>query len=402
MKHRISNSQQYGVDRRAFLSSAAIAAAPLFTSGIGFSFAAMGPASARAAEDAEAFPGMIVRQEDPLNLEFPFSTLDSVITPADRLFVRNHFGIPQLEASAWRLKIDGEVSQEMDLTYDALRKLPSKTVPATLECAGNGRSFLDPKAKGVQWELGGVSTAEWTGVPLAAVLEKAGIKEGAVEVILEGADSGEAPDAPGPIHFVRSLPIKKAKRPEVLLAYQMNGEDLAPSHGFPVRVIVPGWFGMASIKWLTRMTVTATPFLGYWQTLSYSYFQRDQGRPHLAQVNEIQVKSSIARPATQEVLPAGKPYRVFGAAWAGESNVAKVEFSSDGGQSWQPAKLLGEAVPYSWQLWEHEWRVPKKPGQYQLMARATDKRGATQPTTRDRDRRGYMINHLVPVDVDVR
>lgn len=381
------------IDRRHFLGGAAIAAAS---------------AAVRARDPhnpAMPFPGMITRERDPLNLEFPFSALAEPITPTERFFIRNHFPVPALDPATWRLVVDGEVQRELRLSLDDLRKFPATTRTVTIECAGNGRAALVPKPRGLLWAQGAVGTAEWTGVPLAAVLEHAGVKDGAVEVILTGADKGEVnddPKSPGVIPFERSLPLEKARRPEVLLAYQMNGRDLTPEHGFPLRAVVSGWYGMASVKWLTQLTVTATPFQGFWQTFDYSYFRREQGRPLLTPIQEIQVKASIARPTLREVVPAGTTYRVFGAAWAGESEVATVKVSTDGGQAWQPATLLGEAVPFSWRFWEYSWAVPTTAGRYAIAARATDRHGRTQPMTRDKDRRTYMINHVVPVEIDVR
>jgi DMSO/TMAO reductase YedYZ molybdopterin-dependent catalytic subunit len=280
--------------------------------------------------------------------------------------------------------------------------MPAATVTATLECAGNSRVMLVPKASGLLWQLGAVGNATWTGVPLWSVLEKAGIKENAVEVVLEGSDSGavnDEPKSPGVVSFARSLPIEKARQPEVLLAYRMNDADLTPEHGYPLRVIVPGWYGMASVKWLSRIVVTDKPFDGYWQTFQYSHWDRSSGHPKLRAVSETQVKSAIARPAFHERVPAGKPYRVYGAAWAGESQVAKVEVSIDAGASWRPAKLLDEPLPFTWRRWEYEWKVPAGANRYTLMARATDDRGQTQPSKHDTDRRSYMINFTLPVDI---
>jgi DMSO/TMAO reductase YedYZ molybdopterin-dependent catalytic subunit len=182
----------------------------------------------------------------------------------------------------------------------------------------------------------------------------------------------------------------------------MNGEELTPSHGFPLRAVVGGWYGMASVKWLTRVVVTDKPYAGYWQTISYSVWDRKGGLPELRPVTAIQPKASIARPALGEVVPAGKPYPVRGAAWAGESRVAKVEVSADGGTTWAAAKLTGEDKPFCWRTWEFAWDVPAAKGPAKLLARATDASGATQPAARDPDRRSYMINHLVPVEVVVR
>jgi len=368
--------------------------------------AAISTSASRAADPqpVASRPGLITREKEPSNLEFSFPSLDGPVTPTNEFFVRTHFPVPTIDAKEWKLTVDGEVERELTLTYGDLLKMPAKTMPALLECAGNGRAQLVPKAKGLLWDSGAVGTAEWTGVPLSAVLEKAGVKKGAVEVILQGPDAGEVadePKSPGAIRYERSLSLGKAMKPEVFLAYKMNGKDLTREHGFPVRAIVGGWYGMASVKWLTRITVTATPFQGYWQTLEYAYWKREQGRPTLTAVTEMQVKAQIARPALSEPVPAGKPYRVFGAAWGGESEVAKVDVSTDGGKTWEPAKLLGESVPFAWRLWEYQWSVPKAPGRYKLMARGTDAKGQTQPEKHDKDRRTYMINFVMPVDVEV-
>lgn len=347
--------------------------------------------------------GLIPREKDPENLESPFNSLDSFLTPNDRFYVRNHFAAPSLKAADWRLEVSGAVERPFQLTYAQLLEWPTRSLVATLECAGNGRSFLQPRAKGVQWELGAVSNAEWTGIPLGALLEKAGVRSGAVEVILEGADKGEVKNEPKPvgaIHFARSLPLAKALRPDVLLAHKMNGAALPAAHGFPLRAVVGGWYGMASIKWLTRIIVTDRPFGGYFQTTDYSIWEKRDGLPVLTPISEVQVKASIARPAAGEKVPANGKYRVHGAAWAGETEVARVEISTDGGKTWSEVRLLGKPVPLAWRLWEYEWKTPAA-GKATLMVRATDKRGRTQPLERDPDRRNYVISHVLPVPVEV-
>src|ERR1700716_4338850 len=200
--------------------------------------------------------GLIIRQKEPTNLEMPFDQVDSYLTPTELFYVRSHFPAPSIDVASYQLKIDGAVRSPLALSYMDLREMPSETRIATLECAGNGRVFLVPQVRGAQWELGAVGNAEWTGVPLRALLERAGVEDDACEVVLEGADRGtptEEPIPPGPISYARSLPLEKATRPEVLIAYQMNGHDLARDHGYPVRAIVPGHYGMASVKWLTRI-----------------------------------------------------------------------------------------------------------------------------------------------------
>ena len=388
-------SELEGMNRRAFLRGTTAAALQV----------AWGSHFLRGLRaDAPKPVALIVREKEPENLEFPFTALRSFLTPNDLFYVRNHFAAPRLDVKTWRLRVVGAVARPLELTYDQLLALPARTQTVTLECAGNARAFLSPKTKGVQWELGAVSTAEWTGVPLAAVLERAGVRPGAVEVILEGADRGEPknePKPPGPLSFARSLPLGKALQPEVLLAHRMNGAALPAAHGFPLRGVVGGWYGMASVKWLERLVVTDRPFLGYDQSVDYAIWQRRAGIPSLTPIGPIEVKASIARPAAGEAVAADTAYRVHGAAWAGESEVAKVEVSADGGKSWQAARLLDQPVPFAWRLWEYPWR-PASKGKHTLLARATDRRGRAQPLERDPDRRNYMISHVLPVEVDVR
>jgi DMSO/TMAO reductase YedYZ molybdopterin-dependent catalytic subunit len=386
------NGRQIG--RRAFLGSAAGAAGLL-----------LGQESMLARADApEMLDGLIVREREPANLEMPFANLSDFLTPTERFYIRSHFAVPKLDSRSWQLQVSGAVKKPLTLSYADLLALPTRTAAVTLECAGNGRAFLEPKSKGVQWALGAVGTAEWTGVPLADVLERAGIQPSAVDVLLVGADHGEPKNEPKPagaLAFGRSIPLTKALRPEVLLASAMNGKPLTAHHGYPVRAIVGGWYGMASVKWLTRIVVTDRPFHGYDQTIDYAVWDRRDGVPSLAPITEIEIKSSIARPTMGEVLPAGKDYRVFGAAWSGGANVSKVELSTDGGASWTATHLMGKEVPFSWRLWEHTWTKPAA-GKHKLMVRATDSRGQSQPLRRDPDRRNYVINHVVTTEVEVR
>src|SRR6059058_312404 len=341
--------------------------------------------------------GRIVRSEAPLNLEMPFETVESFITPTKSFYVRTHFPIPKIDRDAWWLHVEGEVEEPFAINYEELLKLESLTVPVTLECAGNNRSFLEPKVKGVQWGLGAVGTAEWTGVPLSILLDRAGVKANASEIILEGADGGVLEDPkspPGELRFARSIPVEKARR-DVLLAYKMNGIDLPAEHGFPVRAIVPGWYAMASVKWLQRIIVTDLPFTGYYQTLDYAYWQRRGDTAELSPVTELQVKAEIARPTEGETVPANTSLRVSGAAWACDAEIRKVELSTDGGETWNDAKLLGESNSNAWRLWEFTWQTPSQPGKQTLIARATDSLGRTQPVLRDPDRGTYMINQLL-------
>src|SRR5437879_1490105 len=270
--------------------------------------------------------GLIIRQKDPNNLEMPFDQLGDFITPSELFYIRSHFPTPELDPVSFRLTISGAVRNQLSLSYADIRAMPSQTCVATLECAGNSRVFLAPSVPGAQWELGAVGNAEWTGVPLSVLLERAGLADDVCEVVLEGADRGvpkEEPKPPGTISYARSIPRKRALEPDVLLAYSMNGQDLTLDHGYPLRAVVPGHYGMASVKWLTDVIATAQPFQGYWQTSDYAYWDTSEGTPVRRPLAEMKLKSQIARPRVYERLEPGRPYTIFGAARSEERRVGK-------------------------------------------------------------------------------
>jgi DMSO/TMAO reductase YedYZ molybdopterin-dependent catalytic subunit len=348
--------------------------------------------------------GLIIRQKEPRNLETPFDQLDSFLTPSELFYVRSHFPAPWLDAVSYRLEIDGAVRHPLSLSYDELRRLPSETRVATLECAGNSRVFLVPQVEGAQWGLGAVGNAEWTGVPLADLLERAGLADDACEMVLEGADRGtpkEPPIPPNPISYSRGIPRQKAMQREVLVAYQMNGRDLARDHGYPVRAIVPGHYGMAAVKWLTRIRAVREPFRGYWQTSDYGYWDDALGQPIRRALGEIQVKSEIARPAAYETLTPNTPYTITGAAWSGETEVTEVMVSTDGGEAWAQAEFIDPALRHAWRRWKLDWITPEKPGSYTLLARAKDANGCVQPDRHDPNYGSYVINYPLPIEVFV-
>ena len=348
--------------------------------------------------------GLIIRQKEPKNLEAPFDRVDSYLTPTELFYIRSHFPTPDLDRATYRLRIDGAVRHPFALSYEELRSIPCETRVATLECAGNSRVFLVPQVQGAQWELGAVSTAEWTGVPLRALLERAGLAQDACEIVLEGADRGmpkEEPLPPGPISYAWSLPRAKAIAPEVLIAYAMNGRALPQDHGFPVRAIVPGHYGMASVKWLTRIQAVREPFHGYWLTSDYAYWASMDGKPVRRALGEMQLKSEIARPRVYETVSANRVYTVCGAAWAGETDVTAIAVSTDGGQTWAEAEFLDPVRRHAWRRWKFDWLTPKKPGQYTLLARAKDASGVAQPAEHDQNYGVYVINHPLPIEVFV-
>jgi DMSO/TMAO reductase YedYZ molybdopterin-dependent catalytic subunit len=348
--------------------------------------------------------GLIIRQKEPTNLETPLDQADSYLTPTELFYIRSHFPAPKLELASYQLRIDGAVRNPLSLSYQQLRDMPSERRVATLECAGNGRVFLVPQVAGAQWELGAVGNAEWTGVPLGALLERAGLEEDACEIVLEGADRGtptEPPIPPGPITYSRSLPQDKALQGEVLIAYQMNGRDLPLDHGYPVRAVVPGHYGMASVKWLTHIHVVREPFQGYWQTSDYGYWDYVDGKPVRRGLAEMKLKSEIVRPRVYETLAPNQVYTVFGAAWAGETEVTGIAVSTDGGQTWIEAEFLDPVQRYAWRRWKFDWLTPKKPGSYTLMARAQGANGSVQPDQHDPNHGTYVIHHPLPIEVFV-
>ena len=362
------------------------------------------PESSNTVAPSEPQIGFIVREREPLNLEWPFDQLDTFLTPNDQFYIRSHFTAPVLDRHDYRLSIGGAVDQPFTISYDELLTMPAVTRPATLECAGNGRVFLAPQVKGAQWQLGAVSTAEWTGVPLTDLLKRAGIAPNACEILFEAADTGtpkEEPIPPGDTSYSRSIATDLAG--DVLIAYAMNGEEIPVDHGFPLRAIVAGHYGMASVKWLTHIRVLTEPYKGYWQTSDYGYWEYDENNnPMRRALGQMAVKSAIARPRTREFIPAGSTYRVFGAAWGSNTHVAQVELTTDNGKTWQPVRFVDEPQYGVWRRWEFDWQVPQEKGTYMLRSRATDTEGNTQPEEHDKRFGTYVIHHTFGIEVVVR
>ena len=284
--------------------------------------------------------GLIVHRASPLNAETPLPAFGSdVVLPSDRFYVRNHFGVPDLDPATWRLRVGGLTGRPLSFSLDELRSMPSRTVLATLECAGNGRSGLNPAVPGEQWDLGAVGTAAWTGVPLAEVLDRAAPLARAQELVFRGADRGQVEGRDGPVAFERSLPRGEPATARALLAYAMNGAPLSAQHGFPLRLIVPGWYGVASVKWLTDIDLTARAFDGYFQVDRYQI----DGEP----LTEQAVRSLITWPRPGAALAPGV-VTVAGLAWSGAAPIARVQVSIDG-QRWQLARLSRGRPPCSGQ-----------------------------------------------------
>jgi len=344
--------------------------------------------------------GMVVHRAHPLNCETSIPALmGGVVMPNPRFYVRNHFAIPKLQPSNWRLNVVGLVERSLSLGLRDLVKMPSQSQFVTLECAGNGRSLLNPRVNGEQWNLGAVSTAEWTGVPLVEVLKRAGVKAGAREVVFRGADSGKRDASSESIRFERSLSMADAQGSEVLLAYAMNGETLPIQHGYPLRVIVPGWYAVASVKWLTDIDVISGSFSGHYQTETYFFEWQRGGQLVREPVSLQRVRSLITEPEPDtEVEQGDLPIR--GVAWSGAAPIARVEVSI-GGRPWQDARLVGERKRHSWQGWELIAFL-EQPGSTVISARATDMASRTQHDSPEWNRLGYGNNAIQKVRVNVR
>ena len=349
---------------------------------------------------------LIPVSEDPLCRESTLTSLNTWITPTERYYIRNHFSdIPNLDRSTWRLVIDGEVRHPLNLSFADILAMPSKEVVMTMECAGNSRSYVTPPAEGLAFRHGVVSTARWKGVPLNALLEQAGLKDTAVEVVFEGADHGreEEDGVAFDLNYRRSLPLEKARHPDTLLAYEMNGQALTDDHGFPLRLVVPRWYGMASVKWLTRIIVLDRPFDGFFQKRRYVMINEGPENSLERQpVTALKVKSLIASPRHGEVIQPGA-CTIRGFAWSGEGEVKRVEVSTDGGLHWQDAAMLGESDPNAWRQWEFIWQT-SFPGHFIFMVRATDSTGNSQPHTITWNFRGYANNsiHMIAIEVPAR
>ncbi|MEU4832137.1 sulfite oxidase [Streptosporangium sp. NPDC023615] len=323
--------------------------------------------------------------------------------PNDRFFVRNHTRTPIVDASSWRLRLHGTgLASPRDLGHRELLALPSVTRDVAIECAGNGRSLFASQqhrpATGTPWGLGGVGVARWRGVPLATVLERAGITPDAVDVMARGLDPAYVADGVDHGRVRRPIPVSKAMR-DVLLAYEMNGEPLPPDHGHPVRLVVPGWIGLASIKWVGDIEVSTSPLSSPWNTVLYRMFgdaYPPGGGPPLTARG---VRSAFELP-WGAVLSAGRPYVLRGRSWSGGGRIADVEVSLDGGVSWQRVALRGPDTATAWTRWQVVWRPPRT-GPYLLLARATDETGAVQPDHTPHNDLGYLFDAVVRHPVTV-
>jgi DMSO/TMAO reductase YedYZ molybdopterin-dependent catalytic subunit len=336
--------------------------------------------------------GPIIIEQSPFNASTPPRALLEPTTPNDLFFVRNHFPVPQAAADAYRLHIEGVTGGPVAMDLAALDGFPREEVTATFECAGNGRRRLTPQVPGVQWDDTAVGTARWSGVPLHEVLRKVGVPADAVEVAFRGLDRGH--EGGRKIPFERSLPVAETLRPEVLLADRMNDEPLTPDHGAPLRLLVPGWYGVASVKWLDRIRFLDEPFHGWFQTERYVY--RDGDGAVAGPVDRMRPKALIVDPAADATVAAGSQVAVRGVAWAGTAGLSRVEVSADEGATWHEATLEEPSGGFAACRFAWRYRAPGAAGRVALWARAVDGNGDAQPTDPVWNMHGYGQNGVVP------
>ncbi len=355
-------------------------------------------------QQAAAPAGDITLEELQLaarNHALPLEALRHPITPVGLHYLLIHFDIPAVDETAWRLTVGGKVERPLTLTLAELEARPARTQAVTLECAGNGRALLAPRALSQPWLREAVGTAEWTGTSLAPILREAGLADGASEVVFTGLDRGIQGDVEHT--YERSLPLADALRDEVLLAYAVNGRPLPPQHGFPIRLVVPGWYGMTHVKWLDSITVAAEPTDGWQQSVAYHLrrSEDEQGTP----VTRMLARSLLIPPGIPDFLTRTRfveagTHVLEGRAWSGWGLVERVEVSPDGGATWGDATLDEPVSEFAWRGWTWAWDA--EPGEHELCVRATDSTGRTQPDEPEWNYDGFCNNAVQRVRVMVR
>ncbi|WP_066056575.1 sulfite oxidase [Robertmurraya korlensis] len=345
-------------------------------------------------------PHLITRSLRPENQESPILFLDNETTSSRLFYRRNHFPYPALSHSNYWLPVNGHVKQPLILSLQQIAELPSKKLKVVLECSGNKRSLFEPKVFGEQWEKGAISQGVWKGVPLSSVLELAGLRKGALEVIIEGYDYGERKDTDQLVSYTRSLPIEKAFHPDTIIAYEFNGQPISFKHGFPLRLIVPQWYAMASVKWIKQIIVTKSPFTGPFQTIDYVYYSHKESDKEAVPVTTNHVNSTIQKPLDRDILQTGT-HTIKGIAWTGLGHITKVEISTDNGVSWQTVRFETlDHTGYSWTTWYYRWKVEQK-GEYSILSRATDSYNRIQPIKPVWNRKGYGYHAIDRIKVKV-
>jgi sulfane dehydrogenase subunit SoxC len=335
------------------------------------------------------------------NHSMPLEALSWDVTPIGLHYLLTHYDIPDVDVGSWRLEVDGLVGQPLSLSLDELRARPAVEIAVTMECAGNGRAHIEPHVVSQPWLLEAVGTARWRGTPVAGLLEEAGVRDGALEVLFTGLDRGV--EGGEEQLYARSLSVDEVLRGDALLAYEINGVPLPPQHGYPLRLVVPGWYGMTSVKWLARISVLDEPFDGYQMRHSYRTRQQEDelGEP----IMRIAPRSLMVPPGIPEYMSRSRivsagPCELRGRAWSGRSEIAGVEVSADGGETWIEADVdVSSLGIWAWRGWRFTWHA--EPGEYELCCRARDAAGNVQPLEPPWNVGGYVNNAVQRVSVTV-
>ncbi|WZL74018.1 sulfite oxidase [Clostridiaceae bacterium 35-E11] len=336
----------------------------------------------------------------PENQETPIHFLRTWITPEKYFYRRNHFSYPILPPNAFSLPVTGEVKRTLIFPYCYLKSLPSRTVTMVLECSGNKRSNFDPRVYGEQWEDGAISQGIWKGVPLRDLLDITKTTKTALEVLFEGYDYGRRTDMEGIFRYARSLPIEKALHPDTIIAYELNGKSIPYVQGGPLRLIVPQWYAMASVKWLKQVTVIDHNFGGPFQTVDYIYYPHIEDDLGKKTVTNIKINSIIQQPLNYTTLNAGV-HNIYGIAWTGQGAITDVELSFDQGTTWKKAKIQQDTnQKYTWTFWEYTWEAIEKKD-YSIMCRSKDSFGNLQPMKAEWNRKGYGYNAVYKIKIKV-
>lgn len=389
--------------RRNFLKTAGAVTVAAALGGVPAELFASGRRLAKFPEKTD----LILLTSRPPQLETPVDYFKQYITPNDALFVRWHIShIPtSVDLNLWRLKVGGNTEKELAFSMEDLRKFEKVSYTAVIQCSGNSRSFFDPRVAGGQWENGAMGNVTWAGARLKDILAKAGPKAGSVDVSFNGLDSPPLPTVPD---LVKSLPVDKALEEDIIVAYEMNGADLPMLNGFPARLIVPGWYATYWVKSLSDITVLAKPFEGFWIKTAYRIPDDPCGcvlpgsaPKKTVPISRMTTRSLIISPAANAVLRLNQPVEIMGTAFSGGYGIRDVIVSINGGKSWDEAKLGEERGKYSWTQWSYTWR-PLRPGEYVLMARATDTIGGSQPFDSIWNPAGYLWNRIEKTTVVVK
>ncbi len=336
----------------------------------------------------------------PENQETPIHFIENDIVGNHLFYRRNHFPYPTLPYSNYSIAINGSVTKPQFVSVQDILQLPSKTIKVVLECSGDKRSFFEPKTFGEQWGKGAISQGYWKGVPLKTLLELSGLNAEAQEVVVEGYDFGKRTDLNNVYPYARSLPLYKALHPDTIIAYEYNNRPITFKHGYPLRLIVPQWYGMASVKWIKQITAIESTFKGPFQTLDYVYYPNKDDNNRAFPVTKINVNSTIQKPLDMEILQTGKHF-IKGIAWTGEGFIKKVEISTDNGRTWSNTTIEShDKNKYGWTSWSYEWSVETK-GEYTIMTRATDSNHRKQPNNPFWNRKGYGYNAVDKIKVKI-